>query len=53
MSELEALKKQVLVLTNQRNYAFDLLAKVEAQLLLEREAASKPVQKEDDEQRLN
>jgi hypothetical protein len=53
MSEIEILKKHILVLTNQRNYAFDMLAKLEAQLLLEREAASKSIQKENDEQRLN
>jgi hypothetical protein len=37
MSELEVLKKLVIVLTNQRDFAFNQLAQMEATLLLERE----------------
>ena len=41
MNELEALKKLVAVLTNQRNFALDKLAQTEATLIIEREAAAK------------
>jgi hypothetical protein len=44
MSELEMLKKLVTVLTRQRNFAFDNLAQMEAERLMERDAAAKSVQ---------
>jgi hypothetical protein len=37
MNELEALKKLVAVLTNQRNFALDSLAQMEVRLIMERE----------------
>ena len=40
MNELEMLKKLVVVLTRQRNFAFDNLAQMEAERLMEREAVA-------------
>ena len=38
MNEIETLKRLIAVLTNQRNFAFDQLAQIEAVLIGEREA---------------